>query len=142
MVTFVYKCKRIFRLTVIFTCIFLSISYINRNPFYLKQRLLEKLNYKTDYKYPGSFVGYAHPYPSNESYCTFNYGLPHDFKYNDTDLTATPEIGKNSEYRILYNVVESKYGGDLPGVTYATHISAEFTNYIAEVVRYSKQVPG
>lgn len=86
---------------------------------------------------PGAFVEREFPTPinSNESYCDFNYKLPKDLRYSQKDVDFGPELGKSSPYRILYNVVQAKMSGDVPAVTYATHVTADFMNYIPELLR-------
>lgn len=86
-------------------------------------------------KIPAGFVRKYNP--SNESYCSFRYNLPEEFVYDERDLEYGPELGMDSFYRILYNVVEGKQNlSTLEPVTYATHATAEFVNYISEIARY------
>lgn len=73
---------------------------------------------------------------SANSYCKLNYGLPTELTYTDDDVSGTPELGKNSSFRVLYNVIEGHLGSVQPGVTYVTHLTKNFVNYLAEVVRY------
>lgn len=73
---------------------------------------------------------------SANSYCKINYGLPTELTYTDDDVSGTPELGKNSPFRVLYNVIEGHLGSVQPGVTYVTHLTKDFVNYLAEVVRY------
>lgn len=86
---------------------------------------------------PGAYVEREFPTPtnSNESYCDFNYKLPKDLRYAQKDVDFGPELGKSSTYRVLYNVVQAKLSGDVPPVTYATHVTADFMNYIPELLR-------
>ncbi|XP_017779879.1 PREDICTED: beta-1,4-glucuronyltransferase 1-like isoform X2 [Nicrophorus vespilloides] len=74
---------------------------------------------------------------SNESYCTFKYNLPDKFRYAETDLEYSPELAAKSSYRVLYNVLEAKetLNSSAP-VTYATHVTPEFINYISEIARH------
>lgn len=73
---------------------------------------------------------------SANSYCKLNYGLPTELTHTDADVSGTPELGKNSPFRVLYNVIEGHLGSVQPGVTYVTHLTKDFVNYLAEVVRY------
>ncbi|CAH1105526.1 unnamed protein product [Psylliodes chrysocephalus] len=85
---------------------------------------------------PGDFVKYIHPEPANQSYCTFNYKFPEDLTYGTNDVDFGPELGKQSEYRIVYNVLLAKQAEGVPEVTYATHVSADFMYYLPELVRF------
>lgn len=76
-----------------------------------------------------------HPKPSNTTYCKFNYKLPFDLNLNTIKVGFGPEEGNNSSYRVLYNVIEARLGAGVPGITYATHVTADFVNYIPELVR-------
>lgn len=88
-----------------------------------------------DSKTPAGFVSKYKP--QNESYCSFKYNLPEEFVYDEHDLEYGPELGLDSFYRILYNVVEGKQNlSALEPVTYATHATVEFVNYISEIARY------
>lgn len=78
---------------------------------------------------------FPNPIPSNESYCDFNYKLPKDLKFSSKDVEYGPELGKSSTYRVIYNVVQARMRGDVPPVTYATHVTADFMNYIPELLR-------
>lgn len=86
---------------------------------------------------PGAYVERKYPLPvnSNESYCDFNYKLPKDLKYAQSDVSFGPELGKSAKYRILYNAIQAKMSGDVPPITYATHVTADFMNYIPELLR-------
>lgn len=94
-----------------------------RNVFY---------NYQINFHgIPGSYLSTKTP---NESYCNFRYGLPEELLYEESDLIV-PFEDKKSSYRILQNVIEAKFDETVPEVTYATHSTADFINYIAEIVR-------
>lgn len=83
---------------------------------------------------PGAFL--RQNIPNNESYCYFQYGLPEELVFEEEDLTYTPELGPASPFKVLYNVIKGRFSinASVP-VTYATHITADFTNYIAEIAR-------
>ncbi|XP_072384109.1 beta-1,4-glucuronyltransferase 1-like [Diabrotica undecimpunctata] len=85
---------------------------------------------------PGDFVSYLYSEPSNESYCNFNYNVPKDFNYGTADVDFGPELGKQTSYRIVYNVLMAQMAEGVPEVTYATHVSADFMFYLPELVRY------
>nr|CAH7749853.1 unnamed protein product [Callosobruchus chinensis] len=87
-------------------------------------------------KSPGHYLQYEHPVPSNTSYCNFHYGLPLELKYGKEDEEYGPEMGSNSPYRILYNVITPKVNSNAPGITYATHLTATFMSYVPELLRY------
>ncbi|KAJ8969420.1 hypothetical protein NQ314_001761 [Rhamnusium bicolor] len=130
------KTNRILLLTLIFTCLILSILFLNSSPSSSKARIFSSSTESTNTKkHPGAFLQHTHPIPSNTSYCNFNYGLPTDLK-SAGHLEKGPELGKKSPYRILYNVIGAKINGYVPSITYATHVTADFVNYIPELVRY------
>lgn len=87
-------------------------------------------------KSPGAYIKYVHPNPSNTSYCKLNYGLPSRLIYEQSDLSGSPELGENSPFYVLYNVIEGSLADNQPGVTYATHTTENFVVYVAEIVRY------
>lgn len=82
---------------------------------------------------PGAYLATKTP---NESYCNFQYGLPEELLYEDGDLLFPIEEKYNSTYRILKNVIEAKSSNSVPEVTYATHATTDFLNYVAELIRY------
>ncbi|CAH0561360.1 unnamed protein product, partial [Brassicogethes aeneus] len=135
MVTFLQKVKQLFLLTIIFTCIILSIIFIHKNPLNLSILNLAKFTKNTDSKYPSSFVWKLTAYPENISYCNFNYGLPEKLTFNESDLSFSPESEKPGKYRVLYDVIRNKHTPEVPEVTYATHVTADFTSYVAEIAR-------
>ncbi|KAJ8919402.1 hypothetical protein NQ315_016495 [Exocentrus adspersus] len=128
--------NKTFLLTLLLFCLILSILFLSNSP--AKTKLLEASSEASNVTetYPGSFVHYVHPKPSNTSYCKFNYKLPFDLSIDANNVDFGPEQGKDSLYRILYNVIEATIGAGVPGVTYATHITADFVNYIPELIRY------
>lgn len=83
---------------------------------------------------PGAFLRQNNP--NNESYCFFKYGLPEELVFEDDDLEYSPELGSASPYKVLYNVIKgrSDFNHSVP-VTYATHVTADFINYVAEIAR-------
>ncbi|EFA02383.1 beta-1,4-glucuronyltransferase 1 isoform X2 [Tribolium castaneum] len=92
------------------------------------------------YNYQINFHGVAGSYLStktpNESYCNFRYGLPEELLYEESDLIVPFEEKAKSPYRILQNVIEAKLDETVPEVTYVTHSTADFINYIAEIIRF------
>ncbi|KAJ8969235.1 hypothetical protein NQ317_008121 [Molorchus minor] len=131
--------NRILLLTLIFTCLILSLVFFNNSiPYNKASRLILSKNVKQDNytQYPGSFVEQLHPIPSNFSYCNFNYGFPFELNQDYDDLSFGPEQGNKSPYRVIYNVVEAKISGLMPSVTYATHVTADFVSYIPELIRH------
>ncbi|CAG9819573.1 unnamed protein product [Phaedon cochleariae] len=85
---------------------------------------------------PAKFLQSFEPLDSNVSYCEYNFNFPRDLDFADGDLNFGAEQGKEGPYRILYNVVAAKIAPDTPAITYATHVTADFMNYIPELVRY------
>lgn len=85
---------------------------------------------------PGEFL--QQKIPNNESYCQFKYGLPEELAYEENALEYGPELGSASPYRVLYNVIEARPNStnSIASVTYATHITADFSNYVAEIARF------
>lgn len=85
--------------------------------------------------FPGAYVKEENFVPSNVSYCEFQFGFPKELKYVAADVDLEPELGKQGNYRVLYNVIGAKVDGTVPGITYATHITADFAYYIPELIR-------
>lgn len=85
---------------------------------------------------PGMFL--REKMANNESYCQFKYGLPEELVYEEDALEYSPELGPASPYRVLYNVIEARQNStkSVAAVTYATHITADFINYVAEIARF------
>lgn len=83
---------------------------------------------------PGSFL--RHVPLANTSYCTFGYGLPEYLEYDEADVQYSPELGLEGGYRVLYNVIEGKEraNSSVP-VTFATHVTTDFLEYVAEVLK-------
>lgn len=88
--------------------------------------------------FPGFFLREKLP-NRNHSYCKFNYGLPKSLDWNKITISGTPQMGRRSRYRVIYNVVKSTAFGKshfLDHVTYATHATPEFLYHIIEIARY------
>lgn len=83
---------------------------------------------------PGSFL--RHVARANASYCSFRYGLPEYLDYNEEDVQYSPELGLKGGYKVLYNVIEGKESANSSfPVTFATHVTVDFLEYVAEVVK-------
>lgn len=128
---FYLKMKNVLLLLIIFTILILLITLFTHSPY-----ILRSVTYKKIYKYeppvPGSFLN---NYNSNNiSYCKFNYNLPDNFSYEKWQLSATPDLGLKSPYRVLYNVIESVKNSSSP-VTYSTHVTSGFIDYISELIK-------
>jgi hypothetical protein len=108
-----------------------TLIIINNNGSLLRQVFY---NYQINFHgIPGSYLSTKTP---NESYCNFRYGLPEELLYEESDLSFPFEEKDKSPYRILRDAVEAKWDKSVPEVTYATHATADFINYIAEIVRF------
>ncbi|XP_065158961.1 beta-1,4-glucuronyltransferase 1-like [Atheta coriaria] len=150
------KAKSFVLLTTVLTSLIMLITFVNRRPGILHGgQYSELVSYKyTNSRRPGAFL--AERRLNNESYCTFRYGLPTRFGYLPADLEGSPESNAKSSYRVLYNVLEAQqYTHSLTGVgkdgkggkthedvlngtdqvTYATHVTPEFVDYISEIAR-------
>nr|XP_023016097.1 beta-1,4-glucuronyltransferase 1-like [Leptinotarsa decemlineata] len=131
-----------FLLTFIFTCIILSVLFLSGSSFNSKTQLITVELQSSEEpttrvpSIPGAFLRNARPDPSNSSYCNFHYKFPKDLDFVTSDLDFGPELGKDSPYRILYNVIGAKMAPDTPAVTYATHVTADFMNYLPELARH------
>lgn len=75
------------------------------------------------------------PVQSEQSNCKLNYGLPNKLTYTDSNLEGTPELGLDSPFRVLYNVIQGHLEVHEPKVTYVTHLTKDFANYLTEVIR-------
>lgn len=75
------------------------------------------------------------PMQSEQSYCNLNYGLPNKLIYTDSDLEGTPELGLDSPFRVLYNVLQGHLEAREPKVTYVTHLTKDFLDYLTETIR-------
>jgi hypothetical protein len=107
-----------------------TLIIINNNGSLLRQVFY---NYQINFHgIPGSYLSTKTP---NESYCNFRYGLPEELLYEESDLSFPFEEKDKSPYRILRDAVEAKWDKSVPEVTYATHATADFINYIPEIVR-------
>ena len=82
---------------------------------------------------PGSFLNsYV---PQNISFCQFRFGLPFNLEYEEGDTEYPPEQGIDSDYRIIYNVLESSFTSNLSAdVTYCTHATPEFLFNLVEIL--------
>lgn len=129
---FFVKVKSVCILIVASSCLIPLITVLNHRPSLLKT--YRTVNFQILTRIPGSFLKSRGP--ANDSYCKFNYGLPWRFDVSAEKLDYPPELGQKSPYRVLYNVLESNQNSFLPPVTYATHSSPEFFNYLAEVVTH------
>lgn len=125
------KLIRICFITLIFTLLLLTIFHSSSNMNFPSMEMRTKFK-----NVPGGYVNEKYsPVSPNESYCDFNYKLPKDLKFLQSDVDFGPELGKSTPYRILYNVVQARMSGDVPAITYATHVTADFMNYIPELLR-------
>lgn len=128
----ILKYRKITKIVFIWTVVSISI-FISNNLFF-NWSSTQSANFDVS-KIPAGFVRKYKP--NNESYCMFNYNLPEEFAYDERDLEYSPELGAESFYRVLYNVVERQQNlSSLKPVTYATHATVEFINYISEIARY------
>lgn len=87
---------------------------------------------------PGYFMRGKYP-SENSTFCDFKYGLPHKLDWKTVTVTGTPQSGKKSEYRVIYNAIErTMYDKPyvLDQVTYATHVTPEFLYHIVEISRF------
>ncbi|KAF6199773.1 hypothetical protein GE061_006071 [Apolygus lucorum] len=84
---------------------------------------------------PGMFL--KNVLPRNESYCRFRFGLPDMLEINESDVDFTPELGEDSDYRVIYNVLGSNYNvsDKKNNVTFCTHATPEFFYYVVEVLQ-------
>lgn len=127
----------IYQITLLTTicCILFIIIFLNYT-FFSIQILSTVIEYthKNPVIQPADFLKLHRV--SNESNCLFNYGLPENLFYTIEDVNFPPGNGVNSSYRILYNVLEGVTGNQVPNVTYATHMSIDFFNFLPEVARY------
>lgn len=125
------KTKSALLLLIIFTILIILITLLTHSPFILRGATYKKI-YKFPPPIPGSFLDdYS---TTNYSYCKFNYDLPGDFTYDIAQLSVTPDLGTKGPYRVLYNVIESKQNATAP-VTYSTHVTSGFIDYISEIIR-------
>lgn len=123
------RIKRIFVFAVVSTSTLIMLTFLASLPPIFNTAQNERFK-----SLPGEFL--RRNSPNNESYCDFNYGLPDELIYEESDLHFPPELGRASSYRVLYNVIKGRQiSNDTISVTYATHITADFTNYVAEIAR-------
>ncbi|KAH1019562.1 hypothetical protein HUJ04_009375 [Dendroctonus ponderosae] len=85
---------------------------------------------------PGAYLKYYQPAPTNQSHCKYNYDLPYDLVYTSKNSQFPPEQGNSSPYRIIYNVIEAYNLMDVPPITYATHMTANFAHFIPELLKH------
>ncbi|CAA9993680.1 unnamed protein product, partial [Nesidiocoris tenuis] len=82
---------------------------------------------------PGAFLGDA--VPRNVSYCRFRFGLPDVLNVEEADVAFTPELGEDSDYRVIYDVLEPPANETSDDVTFCTHATPEFLYYVVEILR-------
>lgn len=82
---------------------------------------------------PGQFMGdYV---LQNYSFCNYKFGLPYNFNVGESQVEYPPESGLDSEYRVVYNVIESTFISNYTvDVTYCTHATPEFFFYLVEIL--------
>lgn len=120
--------RKIFVFAVVFTSTLIIFTLLASRPL-VSNTIVYSQN---DAPLPGAFL--QHNIPNNESYCYFNYGLPEELVFTEDDLKYSPELGTESTYRVLYNVIKGRYYANSSiSVTYATHVTADFINYVAEI---------
>ncbi|XP_014278337.1 beta-1,4-glucuronyltransferase 1 [Halyomorpha halys] len=82
---------------------------------------------------PGQFLN--NYVPQNFSFCKFRFGLPYNLEYENDDVRYPPELREESDYRVVYNVLESSYPLNAStNVTYCTHATPEFVFYLVEIL--------
>lgn len=101
---FYLKLKNVLLLLIVFTVLILLITLFTHSPYMLRSYSFKKV-YKYSPPVPGSFLDDYKS--SNVSYCKFNYNLPEALVYHKAQLAYTPDLGKKSPYRVLYNVIEA-----------------------------------
>lgn len=134
---FNFKYFRIALVISSFTFVILTLIYINSNVT-LTTSVVHKslpLISVNEELIPGAYVEEEHFMPTNDSYCNFQFGFPKELTYGKQDVDFSPELGKSGPYRVLYNVIEAKMNGTIPGITYATHVTADFVYYLPELIR-------
>lgn len=90
-----------------------------------------------DYR-PGSFLKGVHP-NDTLSYCDFNYGLPETLNWKSFRPHSSPEMGKKSPYRVIYDAIKSRDYQNVSkheAVTYATQATVELVYHIVEIAKY------
>ncbi|XP_066146328.1 beta-1,4-glucuronyltransferase 1-like isoform X2 [Euwallacea fornicatus] len=90
----------------------------------------------TPFRSPGAYLSALKPAQSAKGYCHLNFALPTELIYSEKNVSGTPELGQESPFRVLYNVVEGRLGDAEPQVTYVTHLTNDFIFYLPEVVSY------
>ncbi|GBP82128.1 Beta-1,4-glucuronyltransferase 1 [Eumeta japonica] len=92
-----------------------------------------------DFEYrPANFLKGQHP---NEtiSYCRFNYGLPDEIRWSEITIHPTPEMGAESPYRVIYDVITGTAYAERAkhdAVTYVTQATPEFLYHVVEIARF------
>ncbi|XP_050298081.1 beta-1,4-glucuronyltransferase 1-like [Anthonomus grandis grandis] len=84
---------------------------------------------------PAAFLNYRSPTSENKSYCKFSYGLPYSLTYLEEDMAYPPQGGKESTYRVLYNAIFAYNIENVSSITYATHLTANYGNFIPELLK-------
>ncbi|XP_022901549.1 beta-1,4-glucuronyltransferase 1-like [Onthophagus taurus] len=128
---FLAKVRSVLALIAFTTLLVPIIILLNRRPSILT-RNYQQINFQITTRIPGSFLK---NYPvSNQSFCKFNYGLPEKFNYKKEDIKFGAELGEKGAYRVVYNVIDARKSSLLTvPLTYASHASIEFVNYISEI---------
>ncbi|KAH1019994.1 hypothetical protein HUJ04_009728 [Dendroctonus ponderosae] len=127
--------SRYLSLIVIMFCLVSTFFFLLNNVQTARNAKIVDLPSARRLRLPGEFSKYLKPKASG-SYCKMNFGLPTQLAYAKNNISGTPELKESSEFRILYNVIESQLGDEDPGVTYVTQLTKEFVLYLAEIVRY------
>ncbi|KAF9422148.1 hypothetical protein HW555_002169 [Spodoptera exigua] len=91
-----------------------------------------------DFNYsPGAFLRGRQP--GNLSYCLFNYGLPNRLKWGKFKVLPSPETGSRSNYRVIYNAIQSILYlnvSHVDAVTYVTQATPEFLYHVVEIAKF------
>ncbi|XP_077293214.1 beta-1,4-glucuronyltransferase 1-like [Arctopsyche grandis] len=149
-IRFLVKSCKMRRLVLLFGILMCSISllrimhyrYYRRKSDNSGEYMLSDVSVLGTVKNPKDLPGYfmRGRYPSgNISYCNFKYGLPKKIDWSQVRVTGTPQLGKKSPYRVIYDAIErtmfdSSYA--LDHVTYATHVTPEFLYHVVEIARF------
>lgn len=141
------KIRRLILLAGIVLCLFSCVKIVHHryykskgdgNSEYISSEMLGNGNGKNPKDLPGYFMRGKYP-SENVSFCDFKYGLPHKLDWNNVTVIGTPQLGKKSEYRVIYNAIERTMIDKpyvLEQVTYATHVTPEFLYHIVEIARF------
>lgn len=129
------RLKKLLILLTSSVCFVLLLILVKNRSSMLSPHLKEiKLDRKVRSPMPGIYINSFQP--SNNSFCKFKYGLPRKLSFQTTDLKYSPQLQETSSYQILYNVIESKLNVSKNSVTFATHVTPHFVNFLAELVKY------